>query len=298
MNEGSVVLLVGCGRWGRLILRDLVALGCTVHVVARSGISRQNASLGGAAVVHAEIPQTPGFFDGVIVATTTSSHHAAVHEVVRALGPHLPVFCEKPLSDSLSSAREMAEVSPRLLVMDKWRYHPGILRMAKAARASEFGALVGVRCLRVQDTNPHPDVSPAWTYLPHDLSIILEIVGMLPDFRSSAGDASSLVALLGSLDGPWAHVQFSARAPAKERRIIAYFSEATLSLNDPMAESLVLCRKDGSEAALPIPAELPLLAELKAFVRHLDGDAPPKSPASDGLLVVGLIEQILAEAAS
>jgi Trk K+ transport system NAD-binding subunit len=35
-----VVGLVGCGRWGRHILRDLVALGCEVHVVARSEESR------------------------------------------------------------------------------------------------------------------------------------------------------------------------------------------------------------------------------------------------------------------
>ena len=40
--------LVGCGRWGKHILRDLVALGCDVTVVARSTVSRERASSGGA----------------------------------------------------------------------------------------------------------------------------------------------------------------------------------------------------------------------------------------------------------
>ena len=43
------VALVGCGRWGRHILRDLIALGCEVPVVARSEASVERAREGGAA---------------------------------------------------------------------------------------------------------------------------------------------------------------------------------------------------------------------------------------------------------
>lgn len=47
--------LVVCGRWGRLILRDLNALGCEVTVVARSAESSQRASEGGAADVVSSV---------------------------------------------------------------------------------------------------------------------------------------------------------------------------------------------------------------------------------------------------
>lgn len=40
--------LVGCGNWGRHILRDLLALDCDVTVVARSEASRARARDGGA----------------------------------------------------------------------------------------------------------------------------------------------------------------------------------------------------------------------------------------------------------
>ena len=43
-----VVGLVGCGNWGRHILRDLVSLGCEVPVVVRSQESKARAREGGA----------------------------------------------------------------------------------------------------------------------------------------------------------------------------------------------------------------------------------------------------------
>ena len=43
--------LIGAGRWGRLVLRDLVALGCRVSVVDPDGDARRAACDGGAAFV-------------------------------------------------------------------------------------------------------------------------------------------------------------------------------------------------------------------------------------------------------
>jgi len=51
--------LVGCGRWGRLILRDLKALGCWVVVAARSPASIANAQAAGADAVVADIDELP-----------------------------------------------------------------------------------------------------------------------------------------------------------------------------------------------------------------------------------------------
>jgi D-arabinose 1-dehydrogenase-like Zn-dependent alcohol dehydrogenase len=48
MLAGTAVGLVGCGAWGRFILRDLVSLGARVAVVARSEESKSRATEGGA----------------------------------------------------------------------------------------------------------------------------------------------------------------------------------------------------------------------------------------------------------
>jgi predicted dehydrogenase len=89
-----VVGLVGCGHWGRHVLRDLIALGCEVPVVARSPESRARAEEGDASVVVPDVESLPRL-DGIVVATSTSSH-ADVLDAVLAFG--IPVFCEKPLT--------------------------------------------------------------------------------------------------------------------------------------------------------------------------------------------------------
>jgi hypothetical protein len=42
----------------------------------------------------------------------------------------------------------------------------------------------------------------------------------------------------------------------------------------------------------PIPVEMPLLAELAAFIEHLDGGPPPKSSAAEAAEAVATIAQI------
>ena len=87
------VALVGCGRWGALVLRDLRGLGCEVPVVARSEASVGAGDCGGAARSCRPSTTLPPV-DAVVVATTTSSHP----EVLDQRSPlGVPVFVEKPL---------------------------------------------------------------------------------------------------------------------------------------------------------------------------------------------------------
>ncbi|MCA1636101.1 MAG: Gfo/Idh/MocA family oxidoreductase [Acidobacteria bacterium] len=128
MAERLTVGLVGCGRWGRHILRDLVSLGCDVLVATKSAESRKYASERGASLIVDEHEQLPEL-DGVVVATPTDTH-AAVLEAVLERG--VPVYSEKPLTCDAESAARLASAAPeRLFVMDKWRYHPGIERRRK-----------------------------------------------------------------------------------------------------------------------------------------------------------------------
>jgi len=121
--EGARIGLVGCGRWGKNILRDLCALGCEVAVVACSAESRANAGAGGAASIVGSIGELPEVA-GVVVATPISTHAAVAEE---ALGLGVPVFVEKPLADDPLAAERLATAAAgRLFVMDKWRYHPGV----------------------------------------------------------------------------------------------------------------------------------------------------------------------------
>ena len=116
--------LVGCGAWGRFILRDLVSLGCEVAVVARSERSSATAHEGGAATRRRLDRRAARASTGSSSQRRRSTHAAVVEE---ALERGVPVFVEKPLTDDPDDADRLAAAAPeRLFVMDKWRYHPGV----------------------------------------------------------------------------------------------------------------------------------------------------------------------------
>jgi predicted dehydrogenase len=299
MIAGMRVGLVGCGAWGRHILRDLVSLGCEVPVVARSDASIARARDGGAIEIVRAIAELPPV-DGLVVATPTSTH-ADVLDTALALG--VPVFVEKPLCpDPAPATRLAAEAVDRLFVMDKWRYHAGVLELGAIARGErhELGSVRGLRTSRFGWGQAHDDVDAAWVLAPHDLSIAIEIVGRLPPVVAAVGQRGplGLVSLVGLLadETVWVALEVSERSPRRERRIELHCDGGVAVLADGWDGHVTLTRTapDGSavDERVETPGELPLQAELRSFVEHLRGGPPPRSSAAEGALVVETIARL------
>jgi predicted dehydrogenase len=290
-----VVGLVGCGNWGRHILRDLVALGCEVPVVARSEESKTRAREGGAAAIVGDVASLPKL-DGAVVATSTTAHAAVLEELI-AVG--IPVFCEKPLADDPAVARRLAELAPTtLFVMDKWRYHPGIQELAGIAREERQGAVAGLSTSRVGWGSIHDDVDAVWVLAPHDLAIALEIFGRLPLAEAAVahwldGRAEQLTGLLRG-DGWWHALEVSARSPERKRTIELHCEQGVVVLGDGWADYVTVFNgPEGAEGRrIEARGELPLLAELRAFVEHLRGGPPPRSSAAEGAEIVAAVAEL------
>lgn len=299
MSERLSVGLIGCGRWGRYILRDLLSLGCDVLVVAVSDSGRKNARDGGATTVVDTLDALPSV-TGVVVASPTITH-ASVIETLLQQG--IPIFTEKPLTCDRASARRLAQAAPdRLFVMDKWRYHPGVEMLAEIARSEELGPVLGLRTTRAQWGDPHPDVDGIWILAPHDLSIALEVLGTIPPARSACAERvngwpTGLVGLLG--DDPWLVIEVSTRHPQYRREIRLHCRDGVAIMNDGYSEHIQVTRSFDLHDTIvpepelrPISAELPLLRELRTFVEHLKGGPPPRSSAAEGALNVSTIADL------
>lgn len=284
--------LIGCGRWGSNILRDLRRLGREVVVVARSERTQESVRryLVDRDIVSSteELPDV----DGIVVATPTSTH---AEVVARVASKGVPIFVEKPLASSLKDAERLRECLPgKIFVMDKWRYHQGVQAIRARVKDGSFGPLVGLRTVRAQAGNPHPDVSAVWTYLPHDLSIALEVIGYLPRPRAAVSDQEGEVftAMLGG--SPWVVSEISSRDHRKLRRVTAIFREATLNLyTDGSSSSLYISQEDEQDALVRFPFTEPLYDELAAFVNYLEGAPAPRSSLEEGIGQVKLIEELV-----
>jgi predicted dehydrogenase len=295
---------VGCGRWGRNILRDLVSLGAAVTVVEPSAAAREEAAAFRPVRILTRSEDLPEV-DGIVVASPASTH-AAVLSAVLSRG--VPVFCEKPMTADAASARALADTAAdRLFVMDKWRYHTGILELAAIARSGELGDLVGLRTWRLAWGQWITDVDCAWTLLPHELTIALEVLGAVPRPRAAVahrardGTLLGLTALLG--DAVWHRTELGGSWPENVRRVELLGTDGIAVLPGSEAGHLLVARTEAPRRARlpdpppwetrPLPAgESPLRAELRAFLEHLRGGPPPRSSAAEGAAVVEAVAEV------
>jgi predicted dehydrogenase len=291
--SSAQVGLVGFGRWGRLIFRDLRSLGVDVVVVAPSKESRRGAVEAGAAAAVPAVEDLPAV-EGAVVATPTATHAEVTERLLRTIDG--PIDVEKPLTCDVDDARRIVERGgSRVFVMEKWRYHPGIEVIRDLVAGGSAGRAVGIRSVRHQWGLQHRDVDAAWILLPHDLSIARELLGTVPPVRAATGMAhgreASLVALLGS--DPWLVVDMSTLETEHRRELHVLCERAVLMLPHSYTNHVEVRRPGEADVArIPISSELPLLRELRAFVGHLAGGPPPKSSAAEGAEVVERIAQI------
>ncbi len=293
MSLTTSIGLIGCGRWGKNILRDLVTLGCQVHVVARSEASIGRAKEGGAASIAGAITSLPDV-DGYVVAVPTSAHADVVTETVKL---ERPVFVEKPMTVDSEAARRLAG-EQHLFVMDKWRYHPGVEALRDLTESGKFGAPSLITTIRHSRFNPHHDVDAVWTLAPHDLSIVVEILGRLPPAVCAVGESDGVEASIVGVvaDEVTAVVDVSSRTHEFRRSVRIVYDSAIAVLGDGYSQSVeVLISDPGYEPTrelIPLSDDMPLLLELDAFVKHLDGGPPPRSSAATGAVIVERIEEL------
>lgn len=294
-----LVGLVGCGAWGKLILRDLRSLGCRVLVAAHSPEGEANARAGGAEIVVCRAKDLPTA-DGLVIATPATTHA----EVVEILLPRgVPLFVEKPLTtDAANAERIVARAGDRVFVMHKWRYHPGIEAVARIAGSGELGPVKVLRLVREEWGHRHPDTDCIWTLTTHDVTIALAVLGALPEPRFAVaeregGQITGLTAILG--DEPCVVLQTSAHAPMMQRDLRLTCRDGVVTMSGGYAEHVAVFR--GSASALsgapapelrPISRTMPLHEELRVFVDYLRGGPPPKTTAAEGAAVVRLLERV------
>ena len=298
MNIG----LVGVGPWGAHILRDLRTLGAVVHAVARSPKSIERAQKGGAASVVFSPDALPHSCSGYVVANRTTSHLDAVEEL---LPRGRPIYVEKPLTSDVARAKRLPEEAHHLVfIMHKWRYHPGVIELARIAAREDYGPAEGLRSFRLGWGVFHADVSTLWTLAPHEYSIALEIFGEVPrpvaawqDPLTSNEAAAS--ARLETRAGVPIMFEVSTNHPVKLRRLLLKCRDAVCQLDDTDYGAISV-RPLGARSpdVIRVGDELPLFAELRAFLDHLRGGPPPKTSFAEELQVIESIAEIEAMIAS
>ena len=231
MTSTPSVACVGAGVWGRNLVRTFAELGVLAWVCDLDPAVRAD--------VESALPaaKTTGSFDDVlndpavtaVVLATPAETHAALTR--RALQAGRDVFVEKPLSLSLHEAQELVEVAARcsrvLMVGHLLWYHPAVLKLKALIDSGELGRIQYIYSNRLNLGRIRREENILWSFAPHDISVILGLVGEMPHAIDAFGGnylreriADVTVSLLAFPSGVKAHIFVSWLHPYKEQKLI------------------------------------------------------------------------------
>jgi predicted dehydrogenase len=294
--------LIGCGRWGKNILRDLKTLDCYVEVVARQETAIANARKFGADNIVKSLEGLSLNLDGYIVATPTVTHVSVIKEL---LPQSRPIFVEKPISDNMDEVLSLPKSAEDLVfVMHKWRYHPAIEEMKKIAQSEEFGPVTGLRTRRVQRGNPHQDTDAIWILAPHDISIAAHIFDTIPMAINAIGDpfrpiSSGVIGELVDLrTGAQIVIEVSDGYSCNNREVALACRDAIVYLSGERYDEITIMpwaksfNDDRIIETRQVPKTMPLLAEIDAFLKFLEGGPAPFTALAQEIEFIKTISQL------
>jgi len=320
--EGRVRLgAIGTGDWGRNLIRNLARAGDLRALADRrpealTPLRSQYPAARFTTDVE-ELLRDPEI-EAVAVATNSSSHYAVSRAALEA-GKH--VLVEKPLAQSSRDAAELVRLAAErgrvLMVGHLLVYHPAVEKLRQLLRAGDLGDIHYLYAQRVNLGKIRQDENALWSFGPHDVSVILDLLGQMPITVSAVGHAYLQPAVedvvflhLEFGTGQIAHVHLSWLDPHKLRRLTLVGSRKMAVFDDmDSAEKIriydkgvgsgaggVLEYKDtltlrSGDILIPqITMREPLELECKDFIRAITTGEPPRASGRDGLRVVQVLE--------
>lgn len=195
MHRQNTVAVVGCGYWGPNLVRNFASLDdCSVSLICDSRQER----LDHMKRLYPSIRTTTRFgdvidddgIDAVALATPVKTHHELARSCL-AGGKH--VFVEKPLASSTEQCIDLIELAAAmervLMVGHTFLFTPVVRKIREIVQSGDLGEILYISSRRLNLGLFQKDINVAWDLAPHDISIILHVMDMMPVSVNCQGKA-------------------------------------------------------------------------------------------------------------
>jgi predicted dehydrogenase len=196
MSSKPSIGVVGCGYWGPNLIRNFAALGdCRLKAVCDVDANRlkkiRSLYHGVAGYQDFDKFLSDAQLDAVVVATAVGLHHRLAKAALLA-GKH--VLVEKPLAASTAECEELIELADRhgltLMVGHTFLFSPVVRRIKALVDSGDIGEVRYISARRLNLGLFQKDINVTWDLAPHDLSILLYILGELPNRVNCCGSSN------------------------------------------------------------------------------------------------------------
>lgn len=320
--DGIGIAVVGTGDWGANLVRNFGSLpGARLVALCDSDPKRLEASAArypdARAVSHVDDIAGDPSVQGVVVSASAVNHYPLARRLLEA---GKDVFVEKPLTLEVGHAEELVRLARQrnqiLMVGHLLLFHPAVKYLKGMVERGDLGDLYYVYSQRVNLGKVRRDENALWSFAPHDLSVVLHLLGQDPIDVVARGSAflQPSVEDVVFVDmrfpgGKLAHVHVSWLDPHKLRKFTVVGSQKMVVFDDMEASEKLriydkgvdrgagqvvsygdaLTVRSGDILIPKLSLQEPLKLECQHFVDCVRDRKKPLTDGEDGLRVVKVL---------
>jgi predicted dehydrogenase len=194
-NKKINVAVIGCGYWGPNHIRNFSQIStCNMSVCCDLEEDKLDRIRG----LYPSVTPTQNLtdildnpkIDAVVIATPVFTHFDLGKECLMH-GKH--VLIEKPIASSSSECLELIRLAEQhgkvLMVGHTFEYTAAVNKIREIINSGELGEIFYITTTRVNLGLFQPDINVIWDLAPHDISIILYILDLEPNWVNAQGKA-------------------------------------------------------------------------------------------------------------
>lgn len=312
MNIKRNIAVVGCGHWGKNLVRNFSELG------ALAAICDPNYELAQSFAKTYSVDNLPfesiiknEAIEGVVLAVPAPLHASLAIDVTNA-GKH--VYVEKPLAMNCYEANKMIVSAKKsgvhLMVGHLLQYHPVFEAIRGLVKSGKLGPLHYIYSNRLSFGKVRSEEDVIWSFAPHDISMILSLTGQEPGLLRTESSrilntniADTAIIFMEFKSSLKAHVFVSWLHPYKEQKLVVVGRDGTIVFDDTKAwnEKLAIFPHlmksskgihnlvKGDPEYFEVAQSEPLRNECQHFLDVVNDNIAPLTDGKEGLSVLRVL---------
>ena len=306
------IAVIGCGHWGKNLVRNFSEIGVLEYVCDSNFIHAKNIAKEYNIKAKSIQDILNSDVNGIVV-STPAEHHSEIAKASLDAGKH--VFVEKPISLKVSDAKKLCIIAEQqnkiLMVGHLLQYHTAFSKLKELVQIGRLGKLQYIYSNRLNLGKFRNEENILWSFAPHDISMILTLVGDIPEKVLATGAAhlnknihDVTTTHLTFKNGVQAHVYVSWLHPFKEQKLVVVGERGMAVFDDGLDWSMKLKlyphqvnwvnglpqpQKADFEALSLEPHE-PLRDECDHFIDCIKNNNRPRTDGHEGVNVLRVLD--------
>lgn len=308
------IAVIGAGYWGVNHVRNFHELGALRMVcdTSRSSLEKIAEKFPDVEIEN-DFRTALGARDvrGVVISTPAETHYQMARAAIEA---GKDVLVEKPLTLDVGEGERLVNLARErgaiLMVGHLLEYHPAVLRLRELIESGELGELRYIYSNRLNLGKVRREENILWSFAPHDIAIILRLVGAWPSRVAVTGGAylqpriaDVTVTNIEFPTGVRAHIFVSWLHPYKEQRLVVVGSKRMTVFDDVLKDGKLVVYDQGVEFVNGEPvtrknegiAEVldsaePLRLQCLQFLECIETRRRPLTDGESGLRVLRVLD--------